>query len=155
MSFISHIKQTVLPFFGLLAAAGIATSLIATPAQAGEAMPLTTVDQTYFFEFNYSGDEHHTAPVDKANDTPSYINVDNMTIYDVYLYVDGYRNGYYYPNTTRGGQAYLVDPGQWWIHNFVKEYGYNYASLRGVAYESGVLGGQWSPDSWGTYNSLN
>lgn len=60
-----------------------------------------------------------------------------------------------YLNTTRSGVAYLVDPGQWWIHNFVYEYGYRMASLRGMSYEAGVLGGQWSPDSWGTYNSLN
>lgn len=149
------IRTLATPLVGIAFAAIVATSPAIPTAQADEAMPLTTVDQTYFFEFNYSGDEHRTAPVDKSDTTASYINVDNMTVYDVYLHVDGYHNGYYYLNTTRGGQAYLVDPGQWWIHNFVYEYGYRYASLRGTAYESGVLGGQWSPDSWGTYRSLN
>lgn len=149
------IQTIATPLVGIALATVVATSLAIPMAQASETMPLTTDDQTYFFEFTYSGDEHRTAEVSKLDDTPSYINVDNMTIYDVYLYVDGYHSGYYYLNTTRGGYAYLVDPGQWWIHNFVYENGYRKASLRGTAYESGVLGGQWSPDSWGTYRSLN
>ena len=140
---------------GAAIAMGSLSLLPVNNAHADEISPRTTVDQTYFFEFTYFGDTARTAPVAKEDDSASYINVDNMTIYDVHLYVDGYQNGYYYTSLTRGGYAYLVDPGQWWIHNFVYENNYRWASLRGLSSEAGVLGGQWSPDSWGTYNSLN
>ncbi|MBS5450586.1 MAG: hypothetical protein KHZ24_05165 [Coriobacteriia bacterium] len=80
-----------------------------------------------------------------------------MTMYDLELYIDGgtYQSGPWI-NCTVGGSAYLVDPGDWWIHNVVYENNYGYARLTGWCDdETGDLEGYWSPDSWGTYPSLN
>lgn len=139
----------------LLLVGGIATCMPASSAYADDIMPLTSEDQGYFFTFKYFGDSQHSERASKDDATASYIYVNHMTIYDVHLYVDGYWNGSWNFNMTRGGYAYLVDPGQWWIHNYVYENGYPEAQLRGLASEAGELGGLWSPDSWGTYNSLN
>lgn len=155
-------KKLVLPFAGLLAACGIAaTAFTAAPAMANEAtpdagvLPATTEDQPYFFTFSGYGATQGTEPAGKDDDSASYINVNNMTIYDVHLYIDGIDANENYINSTVGGYAYLVDPGQWWIHNTVYENDMRSARLTALASEEGVLGGEWSPDSWGTYPSLN
>ena len=145
-------RKIVAPFVGALITIGIACAVPATPAAA--ATTGNTTDTSYYFEFNYFGDEKSTSQRAKQDDSPSYIYVNNMTIYDIHLYIDGV-NGSNITNLTRGGYAYLVDPGQWRIHNFVYENGYPYARLRGLASESGVFGGLWSPDCAGVYNSLN
>lgn len=149
-------KRAIMAGVGLVIAGGISLGALALPAHADDdIMPLTTKDQPYYFYFEGFGDSQSSDLAPKDNDTASYILVDNMTIYDVHLYIDGYLNGTWNFNLTRGGYAYLVDPGQWWIHNFVYENGYRAARLRGLASEEGVLAGMWSPDSWGVYNSLN
>lgn len=149
-------KRAVMTGVGLLLAGGIALGTLALPAYADDGIvPLTTADQTYEFYFENFGDSQSSKPAPKDDATASYILVNNMTIYDVHLYVDGYAGGVWNQNLTRGGYAYLVDPGKWWIHNFVYENGYRTAQLRGLASEAGVLAGMWSPDSWGTYPSLN
>lgn len=144
-------------FASVLAIAGMAVAFSATPAFADDAVaPASSDDSTYYFEFSNFGDQAWTAQRSKDDDTASYINVNNMTIYDVFLYIDGIDyGGNVNTQLTRGSHAYLIDPGQWNIHNFVYENGYPNARLRGMANESGVLGGVWSPDSYYVYNSLN
>ena len=124
-------------------------------AEDSDVAPASSVDQYYYFDFQYYGDEKATAPVNKDNDTASYFYTYNMTIYDCHLYIDGHDGYGNYYNMTVGGYAYLVDPGQWWIHNYVYENGYPQARLRGLSSQSGVLEGFWSADSTGTYGSLN
>ena len=97
----------------LLLVGGIATCMPASSAYADDIMPLTSEDQGYFFTFKYFGDSQHSERASKDDATASYIYVNHMTIYDVHLYVDGYWNGSWNFNLTRGGYAYLVDPGQW------------------------------------------
>ena len=148
------LARLMVPVIGLFAAAGIAATTPVAPALADNIVPATTGDQEFDFGFRNFGHERRTAVASKDDASASYINVDNMTIYDVHLFVDGY-DGSFNTNLTRGGYAYLIDPGQWWIHQYVYENGYRWAALRGLSSEAGVLGGQWSPDSWGVYNSLN
>ena len=153
-------KRLVLPIVSLLATAGLAlTCSVATPAMAAEsdAQPRTAENQWYDFYFDSPGASQGIYGVQKDDTTPSWITVTNMTLYDINLYIDGgvYQSGPW-TNCTTGGVAYLVDPGDWAIHNYVKEAGYDWARLTGWSPdEPGDLEGWWSPDSWGSYPSLN
>ena len=148
-------KRFVVPLIGLLMAFTMA--VMAIPAYADEAQPRITDNQWYDFYFSYPGATQGTYGVPKDDDTASWITVTNMNFYDIYLYIDGgvYQSGPW-TNCTTGSQAYLVDPGDWWIHNYVYEAGYRWARLTGWSPdETGDFEGYWSPDSWGTYPSLN
>lgn len=150
-------KRITWSLVGLLAAVGIAAAMPTAPAMAepdNGIRPYSSVDTSYYFEFHYFGEQCNTAPRDKDNDTAVYILVDNMTIYDVHLYADAVW-GSGWENMTAGGYAYLVDPGPWRIRNWIYENGYRSARLRGMASESGVLGGLWSPDCDGQWPYLN
>ena len=117
--------------------------------------PRTSKDYYYTFKFDLPNSTYAAPAGWKDDATPSYVLVNNMTIYDVYLYIDGLSNGTW-TNRTVGGYAYLVDPGAWWIHNTVYESGDTSARLTGWSPdEAGVVGGQWSADSIYTYPSLN
>ena len=140
----------------LLAGFVFTSPVLADEAQQAEtASARTSKDYHYLFKFDLP-DSTYAAPAGWKDDaTPSYVLVDNMTIYDVYLYIDGLSNGTW-TNRTVGGYAYLVDPGAWWIHNTVYESGDTLARLTGWSPdEAGVVGGQWSADSIYTYPSLN
>ena len=81
-----------------------------------------------------------------------------MDMTGVHLYVDGWYGSSGWNNKTINNYAYLTTVGQWWIHNTVYEdNGHNtcLARLRGLGSQAGNLSGEWSPDSWGTYPSLN
>lgn len=105
-------------------------------------------DTGFHFDFTFPGATAGTSGREKQDDTPSYVNITNMTIYDVNLYIDGMGFGNAWYNKTNGGVAYIIDPGEWAIHNTVYESGMRMARMTGWSPdEDGVLGGVWSPDS--------
>lgn len=153
-------RRIALGLASAVAAASLAVTAWATPAMADDGattgvMPATTEDQYFSFWFEGFGSTQGTPGAPKEDTTPSYVNVDNMTIYDVFFYIDGEAGTNNWINQTVGGYAYMVDPGKYAIHNTVYENGMRSARMTAMANESGVLGGQWSPDSWGSYPSLN
>ena len=126
-------------------------------ADEGAASPRTTENQYFAFAFWNLGATQGTYGVPKEDTTPSWVGVEVMDLPSVNLYIDGRSPiDFQWENKTVGGVAYLSAPGDWWIHNTVYESDMRTARLTAWSPDyRGHMSGYWSPDSWGTYPSLN
>ena len=109
------------------------------------------------FDFTMAGNgTNGTSGRMKDNDTSSYVKISYIKN-KCRLYIDGAntKNGPWH-NCTVGGYANATRIGQWRIMNYVNENGYDYARLTAWANSGATrLYGVWSPDSVGTYPSIN
>lgn len=125
---------------------------IGTSAFAGN-----SYDRKYDFNFKRNGETHGTMAREKQDATPTYIRIDSITLNSINLYVDGSKKqSGPWKNKTNRGRAVASRTGHFWIHNTVRESGMTWARLTGYATDGpGRIKGVWSPDSTGSYTSLN
>lgn len=128
------------------------------PNDATTSEPRTSVDRTYRFDFSFVGATQATPARQKEDETSSYIRIDNKTIRECNVYIDGaYDIDGSYVNRTinrstgqAGGSATVTSTGQFQIYNNVYETGRRWAKLTGwAAGYTGWMEGWWSPDCIG------
>ena len=161
----SKFKQVGKALLGAVVATSVAICCFAGPALASEVQPRTTIAQEYVFAFGWYGHTGFTHTAPKHDATPTYVRAEVMDMAGVHLYVDGYYVNRGWVNQTCYEYAYLsqstwANSGdkKFWIHTTVfEEAGYQQCDsrFRAMGSEAGNMSGEWSPDSWGTYPSLN
>ncbi len=120
-----------------------------------EVEPRSSADSAYSFSMSGNGTNGTSGRV-KDNDSSSYVRIDSITK-SCRMYIDG-ADGKYGPwsNCTVNGYANATRVGKWRIMNYVNEWGYDYARLTAWANNGATsLYGVWSPDSVGSYPSIN
>lgn len=145
------------PLLALVLAAGVMPGVSVSTALADEGISTaSTTDNDVRFYFEFYGDEYRTMTASKEDTSASYVYAWDNATEGVFLYVDSYSTSYGFVNQTVGGYAYLgTREGKFAIHQNVYENGFRLASLRGMSNSAGHLYGDWSADSWGSYESLN
>ncbi len=124
----------------------------------GIAARANTKDLPFKFIFKSSGDTYQgDEPRRKSNKTPVYIKVEKIACDYCRAYIDGsYSSSGPWTNLTVSGLATIKKKGEFSISSTVREKGATWARLTGWAEShSGNVSGQWSPDSKGTYTSIN
>ncbi len=149
--------KLVTPLLALILAAGVAPGVSVSTVLADDGIStVSTTDNDVRFYFDFYGDWYRTVTASKDDSSASYVYAWDNATEGVFLYVDGYSPYYGYVNQTVGGYAYLgTREGKFAIHQYVYENGFRLASLRGMSDSAGHLYGDWSADSWGSYESLN
>ncbi len=120
-----------------------------------EAQPRSAADSAYDFKMSGNG-TNGTSGRSKDNDSSSYVYIASITK-SCRLYIDGAKGKYgSWANCTVNDHANATRPGRWRIMNYVNERGFGYARLTAWANNGATsLHGVWSPDSVGTYPSIN
>lgn len=120
-----------------------------------EAEPRSASDSAYSFSMSGNG-TNGTSGRSKDNDSSSYVKISSITN-SCRMYIDGAHGKYgSWNNCTVNGYANATRAGNWRIMNYVNEWGYSYARLTAWANNGATsLYGVWSPDSVGTYPSIN
>lgn len=136
-------------------ALGIALSAFLLTATPTFAMARTTRDAGFWFSMPDLG----TAATEgrlKEDTTPTYIHVTTITMKSCRVYVDA-QVLFGWKNETVAGYATVYHTGKFAIHqNVYENHGQCNARLTAWANSGGGdLGGEWSPDSWGKYASIN
>lgn len=133
-------------------AAVMCTFAVATPAFA---------DQTWNsgFEFNLhspSSDTGGSGWRQKDNNSPTFIWAKILSA-PCQVFVDGSNDwGNSHQDCTVNGRAYLNQVGSFVINQNVNEWHYHQAELTGwVPWGNSYAKGEWSPDSYGSYPSIN
>ncbi len=120
-------------------------------------MPLDTTDWGYHFYFPGQGSTYGTAFRQKDTTSATYVLIENIKGNYIQMFVDGATSssGANVKNCTTS-PAYAKYTGQFQLHNWAKEWGYNFVRLTGWAeYGSCEMYGKWSPDCAGRYSSMN
>lgn len=133
-------------------AAVMCTFAVATPAFAGN-----TENRPYTFSLSSpSSDTGGSGWRNKDDTSPTFVWATTLTA-PCQLFVDGSNDGgYSHRNCTVDGRAYLNYLGSFAIHQNVHEWGYRQAELTGwVPWGYSYTQGWWSPDSYGSYPSIN
>ena len=135
---------------------------IAQEAHAEESNDIATQANTndlpFKFVFKSSGDTYQgDEPRRKSNTTPVYIKVEKIACDYCRAYIDGsYSSSGPWANLTVDGLATIKKRGEFSISSTVREQGATWARLTGWAEShSGNVSGLWSPDSKGSYKSIN
>lgn len=134
-------------------AAVMCTFAVATPAFAAE-----TGNSGFDFNLYSPGSDTGGSGWRQKDDTsPTFVWATTLTA-PCQLYVDGSNDwGHSHQNCTVNDHANLYSTGSFVIHQNVHEWGYHQAELtswlpwRGSSHAKGV----WSPDSYGSYPSIN
>lgn len=155
----STAKKLMSAAAGLILASSLAVAAPTTAlANDSQIVPASSVDTSFNFYFNGWFQRANTAWRSKDTTTSTYLHVVSTSSTSMKLYVDGAYNsgGSGYANLTNGGYVWSPGPGQYEIHNTVRESGRSWARL-GASSDRGAasLSGWWSPDCAGNYTDLN
>lgn len=132
----------------------VLTGIITVGGFPKTAMAGNIADIGFHYIFSDALPEAETAPRTKEDTTSTYVKAIQVPGGFVDCKVYGLRSSGWY-NETIGGKVRLYK-GAWFIKQYVKEHGGSKAKLhfvKGTA--NGSLEGYWSPDSIGSYPSLN
>lgn len=136
--------------YAFVAAGIIMAGTLSTTAMAGN-----ITDRYFYFNFSNAIPDAETGGQVKEDSTSTYVKLMSLPSSYVDCQVYGLRtNGKWY-NETVGGTVHMPK-GEWFVKQYVKERGGSKAKLRFIKTSSnGSLSGYWSPDSVGSYPSLN
>lgn len=114
-----------------------------------------TGDIDYTLKFK-NGGKDSTDDAQKQDASSTYIRATRKDMASCRLYVEA-KSGFFYVNETVYGYATLRQTGQWRIRQDVFEHhGESFCRITAWGNNGGgVIEGEWSPDSWGSYVAIN
>lgn len=127
----------------------------ADPLAAKMGTRANTSDIDYILKFS-NGDKDSTEDALKQDASSTYIRAARKDMASCRLYVEA-KTGIFYVNETVYGYATLRNTGQWRIRQDVFEHhGESFCRITAWGNNGGgVIAGEWSPDSWGSYIAIN
>ncbi|MBY4797889.1 hypothetical protein K6V98_05935 [Collinsella sp. AGMB00827] len=143
----------------IISAMGFPLTVLADPAPRPASIQRSranTSDTSFSFPLRHAGSTWATSGRPKEDASSVYVRIRKIEMRSCRLYVDGW-TGRTWKNETVYGYARARQVGKWRIRSNVYEmYGNTNARLTAWANDgTGVISGEWSPDSWGTYTAIN